>query len=412
MGSGLSDNVSVAQESGVRTRKSHSPGEDAAVQVIANYLPQFHPIPENDKWWGTGFTEWTNVAKAKPLFPGHYQPQLPADLGFYDLRVPEVREAQAKLAREHGVSAFCYWHYWFAGQQLLQRPFQEVLQSGQPDFPFCLGWANHTWSGLWSGGDEKHIIKEQTYPGREDHKRHFEFLLTAFRDPRYVRVAGKPLFVIYQPLSLPDCREALDFWRDLAGRSGLDGLHFVATLEYDQRNWDARAHGFDAVTVWPLGQVFQSGCPIFRTRRTRRWLKERGYHGLAALSERNWPALDWVYDYRELRPLLICKDRFDLSYYPMAIPNWDTTARYGARAVIFHESTPAAFALHLRDVLGQAMAQPVGNRIVFIKSWNEWAEGNYLEPDMRFGLGYLEALKDELISAKRQSIRSVHEAHS
>jgi lipopolysaccharide biosynthesis protein len=172
-------------------------------RIIAFYLPQFHPIPENDAWWGTGFTEWTNTTKAKPLFPGHYQPHVPADLGFYDLRVPETREAQASMARSYGVEAFCYHHYWFAGKRLLERPLAEVLQSGRPAFPFCLCWANQTWSGVWHGAPDR-ILVEQTYPGEEDHRVHFSALLPAFTDKRYLLVDGKPLFVVYDPWEIPE----------------------------------------------------------------------------------------------------------------------------------------------------------------------------------------------------------------
>jgi hypothetical protein len=363
-------------------------------RAIAFYLPQFHPIPENDKWWGKGFTEWTNVAKAKPLFKGHDQPRVPADLGFYDLRVPEVREGQAQLAREHGIEAFCYWHYWFAGERLLERPFQEVLDSGQPDFPFCLAWANHTWNGLWSGGDEKKIIKEQTYPGRADQKKHFDYLLTAFRDPRYVRVDGKPLLVIFSPLSVPECRAYMDYWRELARQAGLPGLHLVANLDYDKRHWDARAHGFDAVTVGMLGQVISKGRPLLWSSRLKKKLAKRDR--LRGLVEKFYPGLDRLYDYEEWVDQLICRDKFDLAYHPMVLPNWDTTARYSRKAIILHNSTPESFRVHFRDVLTQVEGEHPARRIVFLKSWNEWAEGNYLEPDLRYGTAFLEVIRQEL----------------
>src|ERR1039457_4911938 len=173
------------------------------VKLIAFNLPQFHPIPENDEWWGKGFTEWTNTAKAKPLFTGHYQPHVPADLGFYDLRLPESRKAQADMARAYGIEAFCYYHYWFAGKRLLERPVNEIIESGEPDFPFCLCWANDTWSGIWHG-TPKHILVEQTYPGYDDYKAHFDYLLKAFSDRRYLTIDGKPLFVVYQPYHMPD----------------------------------------------------------------------------------------------------------------------------------------------------------------------------------------------------------------
>jgi len=197
-------------------------------RVIAYYLPQYHPIPENDAWWGRGFTEWTNVAKARPLFRGHYQPHIPADLGFYDLRVPEVREAQAEMARAYGIEGFCYWHYWFAGKRLIERPFAEVLESGKPDFPFCLAWANQTWTGIWHGASDRVLI-EQTYPGPDDHAAHFRALLPAFRDDRYLKVDGKPMFAILQPADLT--AQVLPQWRDLATAAGLKGFHFVGIVK-------------------------------------------------------------------------------------------------------------------------------------------------------------------------------------
>lgn len=214
--------------------------QNRKARVIAFYLPQFHPIPENDKWWGKGFTEWTNVGKAKPLFKGHYQPRVPADLGYYDLRMPEVREAQAEMAREAGIEGFCYWHYWFGnGKQLLERPFNEVLESGKPNFPFCLGWANHTWTTkTWANGrmgQSTGMIAEQKYLGKEDYMMHFEYVLKAFRDPRYICVDGKPLFVVFDPYALPN--DFIPLWRELAQKNGLKDIHFVG---YTQ---NTSAHG-------------------------------------------------------------------------------------------------------------------------------------------------------------------------
>ena len=201
-------------------------------RVIAFYLPQFHPIKENDEWWGKGFTEWTNVGKAKPLFKGHYQPRVPADLGYYDLRMPEVREAQADMAREAGIEGFMYWHYWFGnGKQILERPFNEVLSSGKPDFPFCLGWANHSWTRrTWNSDAQKHKnldLMIQEYPGDEDIVQHFDNVLPAFKDKRYIAVDGKPMFLIYDPEALPDAKHFINIWQNLAKKNGLSGIHFV-----------------------------------------------------------------------------------------------------------------------------------------------------------------------------------------
>ena len=205
-------------------------------RVIAYYLPQYHPVPENDKFWGKGFTEWTNVAKAKPLFKGHYQPQIPADLGFYDLRLPEVREEQAKLAKEAGIEGFCYWHYWFGkGKKVLDMPFNEVLRLGKPDFPFCLGWANHSWTTkTWEKGKSfttETMIFEQLYPGDEDYIAHFYDVLPAFKDKRYITVEEKPLFVIFDPAAFKDATHFMKLWNKLAKENGLKGIYFVGRCD-------------------------------------------------------------------------------------------------------------------------------------------------------------------------------------
>lgn len=229
--------------------------QNIKARVIAFYLPQFHPIPENDTWWGKGFTEWTNVGKAKPLFKGHYQPRVPADLGYYDLRMPEVREAQAEMARNAGIEGFMYWHYWFGnGKTLLDRPFQEVLHSGRPDFPFCLGWANHSWENKtwdYSGKSIKSVVLiEQQYPGKQDYKNHFYHVLPAFKDKRYITVDGKPFFYIFDYLEFNDCKTFIDIWQDLAIKNGLKGIHFVGKmgrrLNESQKLFDM---GFDAINI-------------------------------------------------------------------------------------------------------------------------------------------------------------------
>ena len=201
-------------------------------QIIALYLPQFYPFKENDEWWGKGFTEWTNVGRAKPLFKGHYQPRVPADLGYYDLRLPEVRELQVELAREAGVTAFCYWHYWFGnGRRLMQRVFNEVLESGKPDFPFCLGWANHSWyAKTWDKTTRyDRLLIKQTYPGIEDAREHFKFLLKAFRDSRYVKIDGMPLLYIFEPNELPN--EYIEWFRQWTQDAGFKDLFLIGNMD-------------------------------------------------------------------------------------------------------------------------------------------------------------------------------------
>jgi len=363
-------------------------------RLIAHYLPQFHPIPENDEWWGKGFTEWTNVTKAKPLFEGHYQPILPADLGFYDLRLPDVRVAQAELAKAYGIEAFCYWHYWFAGRRLLERPFNEVLESGQPDFPFCLGWANDSWTGIWHGCADK-ILMEQTYPGPRDEEAHFYSLLQAFSDKRYLTVDGKPLFLIYKPYKLPDPNRFLDHWRELAVKEGLPGIYFVGNAR--TMEWVPERDGFDALTPHNPGlSVYHVFVPnegfdkhIWDHRFPGRTFKS------PYLKHFPGPGVMLYEDYIKvgLPPL-----RKDFDEFPCVLPNWDNTARCGKEGWVFLESTPELFRQHLRDAIEQVAHRPPEKRLIFVRSWNEWAEGNYLEPDLKFGRGYLESCRAEVFT--------------
>jgi hypothetical protein len=355
-------------------------------RLIAFYLPQFHPIPENDEWWSRGFTEWTNVAKARPLFKGHYQPHVPADLGFYDLRVPEVRAAQATLARQHGLEGFCYWHYWFGGKRLLERPFQEVVQSGEPDFPFCLAWANESWTGVWNGEPNK-ILLEQTYPGAEDYARHFNSLLEAFADERYLKIDGKPLFVIYLPDSLPEPERFTDLWRDLAVKAGLKGMHFVGIVN---QPW-SQTPGFDGYTYHLPGTFLQT---LPKRKRERLIRKARG--GALTNLLPGIAASPLVVSYASVVAGALKSIQFDSSHYPSILPNWDSTPRHGRNGLVLQDSTPELFRVHLREAIDLMQTREPDQRLIFVKSWNEWAEGNYLEPDLCFGSRYLEVIREEL----------------
>ena len=353
-------------------------------RMIAFYLPQYHPIPENDEWWGKGFTEWTNVGKAKPLFRGHYQPHVPADLGYYDLRVPETRAAQAALAKEYGIEAFCYYHYWFAGRRILEKPFNEVLESGEPDFPFCLCWANQTWTGIWHGCADK-ILIEQTYPGDDDLRAHFDTLLPAFRDSRYLTVDGKPLFLIFDPSRIPDINHVLDFWRELAVTSGLPGLHLVA-VQHGEEAWNPQQLGFDGTVKQYL--------PALRRKIHVSW-RRQPFKKLRHLFEENI-GKPTVYAYEKVLPEMYCKKMPDIENYPCLLPNWDNTPRSGSNGLVLHESSPELFKIQVEKTLELTRGCPDEHNLVFIKAWNEWAEGNHLEPDLRFGKAYLEIIRDAM----------------
>lgn len=355
---------------------------------IAFYLPQYHPTPENDEWWGTGFTEWTNVTKAKPLFKGHYQPILPSELGFYDLRVPETRKQQADLARSYGIDGFCYWHYWFGnGKRILERPFTEVLQSKEPDFPFCLAWANESWTGIWHGLSKK-ILIEQTYPGKEDYLAHFKSLIPAFEDKRYIRVHDKPLFMVYLPDAIPDLKLFVDTFRSEADKNGLKDIFLVATNV--PPDWKAQEHGFDAVTLSNHSKVsyLRSG-----NRLVNFYRRQLNRSRIATFYKKTFRKPTHVYEYKEAMKSFINDDVKDSLYFPMVIPNWDNSARSGVNGFVLHNSTPELFEQVLNKAASLVDSYPDDEKIVFIKSWNEWAEGNYLEPDRKFGRKYLEAVK-------------------
>lgn len=347
-------------------------------RLIAFYLPQYHPIAENDAWWGKGFTEWTNTAKARPLFRGHVQPHLPRDLGFYDLRLPETREQQSELARSHGIEAFCYYHYWFGGRRVLERPFHDVLQSGRPDLPFCLCWANETWSGIWHGAP-KRVLIEQTYHGETDTRAHFDALLPAFSDPRHVRVDGKPLFLIYNPEGLPDPLGTTALWRRLAEQAGLGGLYLVGCG--DQRAFDPRARGFDA--------TFRANMPNVRP-----WVPWRRPLKKLRFKLQKWRGHPTIFDYDDVVGSIFPQP-FPADHFPVAIPNWDNTPRSGVRGRVLQGATPERFRPHLAQALRLVADRPTDQRLVFLKSWNEWAEGNYLEPDLEFGLEWLRVVDEE-----------------
>lgn len=358
-------------------------------RAIAFYLPQYHATPENDRWWGRGFTEWTNVTRAEPLFRGHDQPKIPADLGFYDLRVPETRVAQAELARQNGIEAFCYWHYWFAGKRLLERPFNEVLKSGEPDFSFCLAWANESWTGVWQG-EPSRILMEQTYPGDDDYVRHFQALENAFGDDRYIKIDGRPLFIVYRPESLPEPQRFTDLWNSLAVKAGLLGIYFIGILE---QPW-SEVGGFDGYTYHLPGTFLQTLPPRI-IKRMKRKLSDRSLDRY--IPGRSRTPLTVAYQALMKRALRTMP--FGPRHYPSVLPNWDSTPRHGRKGLVLTDSSPAAFREHLREALTIIRDREPNHRLIFLKSWNEWAEGNYLEPDLRFGSGYLEALRDELINA-------------
>lgn len=355
------------------------------VRAIAIYLPQFHPIPENDAWWGKGFTEWTNVAKARPSFKGHYQPHLPADLGFYDLRLPEARQAQATLAREHGIHGFCYYHYWFNGRRLLERPVNDMLASGQPDFPFCLCWANENWTRRWDG-QEAEILMRQNYCA-EDDVAHLQALIPAFRNPRYLRIKGRPVFLIYRASKLPDLKGTLARWRAEAVRVGLPGLYLCNVECFETEHGQTATNDFDAAVEFAPDWTC-SPKPLQRTFVDRVARKLKLSNGAGFVHR--------IYSYRETAANMLQKPAPDYLRFPCVTPSWDNTARRKTNGVILEGAEPAIYEQWLTEVVARFKPPSPEENLIFINAWNEWAEGNHLEPCQRWGRGYLEATRRAL----------------
>lgn len=362
---------------------------NALLQVIAFYLPQFHPIPENNEWWGKGFTEWTNVAKAKPLFPGHYQPHLPADLGFYDLRLPETRQAQADLAREYGIYGFCYYHYWFNGKRLLERPFDEILASGKPDFPFCLCWANENWTRKWDS-QEQNVLMEQVY-SEEDDRLHMRWLAKAFRDRRYIKVDGKPLFLVYRAMKIANPIKTAKVWREEARKLGIGEIFLCRVESFPDEHNDPSLMGFDAAVEFQpdwshLRLPLQTG---------RRWQLAREL-GLANQAY----GINRIYDYSTIVEHMLAKPTPDYQQFPCVTPSWDNTARRKKDAIILQNSTPQSYEHWLKTIVDKTLSNKSAENLIFINAWNEWGEGNHLEPCQKWKHAYLEATRRALTNSE------------
>ena len=357
-------------------------------QAIAFFLPQYHPIPENDAWWGKGFTEWTNVCKERPRFRGHYQPHLPADLGYYDLRLPEVRQLQANLAKENGISGFCYYHYWFNKRRLLERPMNEVLKSGEPDFPFSLCWANGNWNRNWDGGNVK-LLLEQNYSFSDDLD-HIRYLCPIFADQRYIRVSGKPLFLVYQASSLPDPKKTTEIWRNEAIKQGIGELFLCRVESFHTEQVDPTKIGFDAAVEFApdwscTGELLGRG-------RFRKLVSMVNPHKRSFFSDR-------VFSYDQLAQRMLAKPQVSYPRYRCVTPMWDNSARRKNGATIFVGSTPAKYEFWLTEIAKSAGTDSSHEPLIFINAWNEWAEGNHLEPCIKWGNQYLKATQTALRSA-------------
>lgn len=340
------------------------------VRAIAIYLPQFHRVPENDRWWGEGFTEWTNVRRARPMYPGHEQPHVPHDdVGYYDLDDPDVLERQAAMAARYGIHGFCYYYYWFDGRRILEKPIDRMLRSGRPDFPFCFCWANENWTRTWDGLDREVLLEQRHSP--EGDERFLRDLLPALRDPRYIRIEGKPFLAVYRPALLADAAVTAARWRGIAKQEGLEGLHLAAVQSFDRD--DPRDFGFDSAIQFPPLRT-----PSVNVRAAPDFAAEPGFRG-------------HVRDYREAVRYFQRQPRQRYPLFRGVMPSWDNTARRMERATSWVNATPERYGDWLRAAVAQTQVEhPDGRQFLFINAWNEWAEGAHLEPDTRHGYRHLE----------------------
>jgi lipopolysaccharide biosynthesis protein len=366
------------------------------VRAIAMYLPQFHPVKENDEWWGKGFTEWTNVTKAQPLFEGHYQPHLPADLGFYDLRLHEARQAQADLAKAHGIYGFCYYHYWFNGRRILERPFTEVFESGKPDFPFMLCWANENWTKRWDG-NENEILLNQDY-SLEDDLKHIQSLIPYFKDPRYITIDNKPVFAIYRSTEFPDMKATIRIWREEAAKHDLE--LYICRFEGFTKGKQYLEDGFDAgIDFQPIGSCGEYLYDLSKTY-VKKNLSERIINKIIkeykkVLRNQPQPHNRIEINYNDFANWVMSKPYPDYVQFPGITPSWDNSARR-KEPLIMKDANPTKYGEWLKHIVENFVPNTANENLIFINAWNEWAEGNHLEPDRKWGRDYLEQTKEKL----------------
>nr|WP_304054043.1 glycoside hydrolase family 99-like domain-containing protein [Enterocloster clostridioformis] len=372
------------------------------MKIIAFYLPQFHNIPENDEWWGNGFTEWVNVKKAKPLYEGHQQPRVPENNNYYNLLDDDVKLWQAKLARKYGVYGFCYYHYWFDGHMLLEKPMEQMLANPKIEMPFCICWANEPWTRAWVG--ETKTLIPQRYGNKKEWKEHFDYLLPFFNDPRYITdEEGKPIFVLYRPEIVDALNEMLDYWNELALGNGFPGISFAyqqLNFDLDKNKDDSRfkydiefqpMYCFHDLTANKFATLrkMKRGLANFVEKTTGKDIRQigRGYKitGFNQVS------------YDDAWSAILKKRPESQKNVPGAFVDWDNTPRHGERGRIYIGATPQKFESYLIKLI-ENTREFYKKDMIFIDAWNEWAEGAYLEPDERYGKGYLNAIKNALMS--------------
>jgi lipopolysaccharide biosynthesis protein len=357
------------------------------IKPIALYLPQYHTFKENDEWWGKGFTEWTNVKKATPIFEGHYQPHIPLGGNYYDLSLNSVLEEQAELAKKYGIYGFCFYHYWFNGKLLMEKPLQNLLESKTPDFPYCLCWANENWTRTWDGQAKK-VLMKQDY-SLEDDLKHIQYLLPFFKDERYIKIDNKPVFLMYRTELHPNIEEAAALWRAEAKKAGFEDL-FLIRMENFKKDLNPHEHGFDAGMEFAPDTAYR-GKKIAKENMPS-YLFNKVLHRTGIKKHAQYE--NGIFSYEKMAENMMQKPEFDYQYFRTITPSWDNSARRKENAAIYVGSTPHLFENWARKMKTHTLAhQPEDQQFLFINAWNEWGEGCHLEPDEKWGYGYLEALQ-------------------
>lgn len=372
-------------------------------KIITFYLPQFHQIPENDEWWGNGFTDWVNVKKGKPRFLGHYQPHVPGELGYYDLKDEQIRIAQAQMAQQYGITCFCYYHYWFNEKMLLEKPFNEVLESGKPDFPFCLCWANENWTRRWDGC-ENEILIEQDY-NKYDPVKHVNWLVKAFCDSRYFRINEKPLFLIYNASAIPNLKNIIKVWRESVKEHNINDIYICSVKSYHNRLSDAEiiGLGFDALVDFiPTPSTLPDRKISSYPRYFISSVISKLLNKLGIQDNRFLPSKTSVYNYKSVANKVMNRPRSEFRTYQCIIPGWDNSARRKQNSAVIQNNDTVLYKKWLWKLLENIKNDPDDEKIIFINAWNEWAEGCHLEPDQRNGRKFLEATQEVLNKYKNK----------
>lgn len=372
------------------------------MKIIAYYLPQFHTFKENDEWWGKGFTEWRSVKNAKPLYKQHNQPRVPLNDNYYDLTDERALKWQADLAKKYGIYGFCYYHYWFDGHMLMEKPMEIMLENKDIDLPFCICWANENWTKAWADSS-KEVLISQTYGDKNDWEKHFYYFLKFFKDNRYIYKDNKPILVIYRPEIIPTLREMLEYWNKLAKQNGLNGICYMyQQCDFDHTK-DPNGNLFDYEIEYQPGRVKGYNPNLPRKQQQslslpvmiRKSLNEISLKFKLSLT--SWSTVRYDYDEAWKRILkMIPKDE---KVIPGAFVDWDNTPRYKEKGSFYSGVTPQKFEYYLTKQIEHAK-KDYHQDMLFMFAWNEWGEGGYLEPDTKWGYGMLEAVKKALMNTK------------